>query len=181
MALASLEYQSSRGNCRSVGKNNYAEYDGSAVHFADWQFRSRLKMARVEDVTETTRPRRDSQAEAGASTGPDLRSDGGADVDGADIPDGTSSQRDDAEERKKRSERSDVMVNIVEALRGDAQRIARDIGIKDLCKEGGLLLLEQRLYEHAFPKMQTEAKELWKAGHETGGTMSRQRGESMGA
>ena len=72
-------------------------------------------------------------------------------------------------------------VEVVKALRKEAHDVAMDIGMEDLMKETGVDTLIERLRKQAFPRSTSEAKDLYKAGHNETGVLSRQHGESMHA
>ena len=82
-------------------------------------------------------------------------------------------QGDSVKDRVKKT------TEIVKALRKEAADIAQDIGREALFREDGIATLVEALRKHAFPKIVLEAKELYMAGHESGGSLSRQPGESM--
>ena len=68
----------------------------------------------------------------------------------------------------------------MKALRGEAYQIAMDFGIDLLLVKDGIEKeLMTRIMQHAFPKIKSEAKELYRAGHQEGGILSRQRGEPV--
>ena len=75
--------------------------------------------------------------------------------------------------------RKEAVSCIVDSLDGDAATTAMDIGVAALMAEDGIDKLIERLQAKAFPKLQSEAKELYRVGHEKDGMLSRQRGESM--
>ena len=56
--------------------------------------------------------------------------------------------------------RKEAVSNIVDSLDGDAATIAMDIGVNALMAEDGIDKLIERLQAKAFPKLQSEAKEL---------------------
>ena len=80
---------------------------------------------------------------------------------------------DDDKERRK------ITGQIIDSLRGDAQQQAMDIGVSTLMEPDGIPKLIAALRAKAFPKMQSEAKELYKLGHESTGPLARQHHESM--
>ena len=59
-------------------------------------------------------------------------------------------------------------------LGGEALQLARDIGVKDLCKKGGIDELMQKMQKLVFPTLRQEASQLYAIGHEKGGILSRQ-------
>ena len=73
------------------------------------------------------------------------------------------------------------MAQVVEALRGDALRVAMDIGNTELVHERGKTKLIEDMKKSIFPLVEQEAKELYREGHKLGGILSRQDGESMSA
>ena len=75
--------------------------------------------------------------------------------------------------------RKETVSSIVDSLDGDAATTAMDIGVAALMAEDGIEKLIERLKAKALPKLQSEAKELYRVGHEKDGLLSRQRGESM--
>ena len=74
----------------------------------------------------------------------------------------------------KAEDKSRVMSQIVEGLRGDAADIVRDIGAEDILKEDGLTVLTEALRKHVFPKKAAEAKLLYRHGHKQEGILTRQ-------
>ena len=79
------------------------------------------------------------------------------------------------DDRKRR----EITSSIVDSLRGDASQAAMDLGRERLMAEDGVPQLASALLAAAFPKQKSEAKDLYKAGHNEAGVLSRQRGESM--
>ena len=75
--------------------------------------------------------------------------------------------------------RREITSSIVDSLRGDASQVAMDLGREILMSKDGVQKLASALMTMAFPKQKSEAKELYKAGHNESGLLSRQRGESM--
>ena len=76
----------------------------------------------------------------------------------------------------------EAVSRLVESLRGDALTIAMEIGVDTLIKEDrtGIYALITKMREHVFPILKDEVKTLYKEGHrESGGVLSRQRGEPM--
>ena len=70
---------------------------------------------------------------------------------------------------------------ILEGLRGEALRVAMDIGVAGLTKEGALQTLVDDLEKLVFPLRSAEAAELYHEGAKPFGKLSRQRGEAMSA
>ena len=68
---------------------------------------------------------------------------------------------------KKRIEKT---AEIVRALRKEAHDVAMDIGMETLMKKDGVDVLIEKLYQQAFPRLTSEAKDLYKAGHSETGT-----------
>merc|ERR1712146_643863 len=106
--------------------------------------------------------------------------------DGMPIYDGTASEFHDwmfrTEVKWAAADKKDkpaVMSNIFEGLRGDAQNIAKDIGVTDLLADDGYQKLIEALRKNIFPKKLAEAKVLYKHGHKTKGVLSRQPSEPM--
>ena len=79
----------------------------------------------------------------------------------------------------KDSDRFKLIDSIISNLSGDALGVAMDIGVDDLGEPDGLDRLVTDMTSLVFPEKQQEAKELYSAGHETQGVLTRQRGESM--
>ena len=74
-----------------------------------------------------------------------------------------------------------LMSNILMNLRGEAQTVAQDLDMNILMGKNGIDYLRKELYEHVFPEMDDEGKELYSAGAQTGTghILARQRGENM--
>ena len=81
----------------------------------------------------------------------------------------------DDDDKKRR----EVTASVIDSLRSDALTEATDIGVDKLMQPEGIPTLVAALKAKAFPKLQSEAKELYKLGHETTGVLARQHGESM--
>ena len=79
------------------------------------------------------------------------------------------------EERRLQS-----LSTIIDGLRGEAARIAMDIGHEALLRGdgSGVKKLVEDIRKYVFPQA-TEAKELYQLGHKKNGTMSRQASEPM--
>ena len=63
---------------------------------------------------------------------------------------------------------------VMAGLGGEALQLARDIGVKDLCKKDGIDELMKKMQTLVFPTLRQEASELYTIGHEKGGILSRQ-------
>ena len=81
--------------------------------------------------------------------------------------------------KPKEEDKPEVMNRILRGLSGDASRIARDIGRTTLMSKDGMKALADALKEEAFPKAESDAKELYREGQKTRGILSRQHGEPM--
>ena len=57
--------------------------------------------------------------------------------------------------------------------------MARDLGLETLSRPGGLAQLIETIRNHVFPRALEEGKELFRAGQQIGGPLSRQPSESM--
>ena len=79
----------------------------------------------------------------------------------------------------KEEDRDRTMNHIIESLRGEAGRVAMDIGLEKLMKPDGVKVLIEAMRQQVFPQARAEAKELYKVGHKQSGIMSRQLSESM--
>ena len=79
----------------------------------------------------------------------------------------------------KVEDRTRVMSQIIDGLRGDAADIARDIGDEQILKEDGLTVLTEALRQHVFPRKEAEAKLLYRHGHKHKGLLTRQAGEPV--
>ena len=79
----------------------------------------------------------------------------------------------------KEEERPKIMAEIVTSLRGDAFRVAKDLGMEDLTKPDGWKLLKAALKDLIFPRKREEAKVLYKQINDHRGKLSRQPGETM--
>ena len=82
-------------------------------------------------------------------------------------------------EAAKAEDKSRVMSQIIEGLRGDAADIVRDIGVTDVLKEDGLTVLTEALRKHVYPKKAAEAKLLYRHGHKQKGILTRQPSEPV--
>ena len=82
---------------------------------------------------------------------------------------------------EKEEEKKKAVGMIVDALRGEAYQVARDIGHIQLLEDpqAGLKKLKEEMRKHVFPKMRTEAQDLHHAGHDKRGILSRQSGGTM--
>ena len=80
---------------------------------------------------------------------------------------------------QKEEDMPKTMSMIIDALRGDAAQIAMDIGTKELLKKDGFEKLDKRIKDFVFPQAHAEAKELYRAGHKSRGSLARQVGEPM--
>ena len=69
--------------------------------------------------------------------------------------------------------------SIVEALLGEAAVVAMDVGVTTLLADGGWKKLVEAVRVHTFTNVRTEAKELYRIGHQRKGILSRQPGEPM--
>ena len=63
---------------------------------------------------------------------------------------------------------------VMQGLGGEALQLARDIGVKDLCKKDGIDELMKKMQKLVFPTLRQEASQLYSIGHEKGGILSRQ-------
>ena len=79
----------------------------------------------------------------------------------------------------KEDDKTRVMAQIVEGLRGDAADIVRDIGADAILGTDGLTVVTEALRKHVFPKKEAEAKLLYRHGHKTKGILSRQPTEPI--
>ena len=68
---------------------------------------------------------------------------------------------------------------VMAGLGGEALQLARDIGVENLCKKGGIDELMEKMQKLAFPTIRQEASQLYAIGHEKNGILSRQHGEPM--
>ena len=75
------------------------------------------------------------------------------------------------------SDRTPVVHEVLEGLRGDAFLVARDLGLEKLISPGVDLLVD-RIRAMVFPRASEEARELFRAGQMIG-VLSRQYGESI--
>ena len=96
-------------------------------------------------------------------------------------PKTAASPKSDSSQGKQKtpSDRSILVNKIVEGLRGDAVLLARDLGLETLSRPGGLAQLIETIRNHVFPRALEEGKELFRAGQQIGGPLSRQPSESM--
>ena len=79
----------------------------------------------------------------------------------------------------KEADRTRVMSQIVEGLRGDAADIVRDVGAEEILMADGLTVLTEALRKHVFPKKQAEAQLLCRHGHKQKGILSKQPTEPV--
>eukprot|EP00913_Durusdinium_trenchii_P018068 g16978.t1 len=70
-------------------------------------------------------------------------------------------------------------LRLVDGLSGGALQVVREIDLKKLAKEEGPELLLTHLYAAFRPRRQQEARELYQAGAQNHGILSRQHGEPM--
>ena len=70
-------------------------------------------------------------------------------------------------------------LRLVEGLRGQALQVAKTLDVDKLGSNGGPKLLLDALYNTFRPRRQQEARELYNAGAQVRGVLSRQAGESM--
>ena len=70
---------------------------------------------------------------------------------------------------------------VIDGLRGEAARIAMDIGHAVLLNENGtgIQKLVEDIRKFVFPQAKAKAKELYQLGHKKNGTMARQTGKPM--
>ena len=76
------------------------------------------------------------------------------------------------------SEKWKLASKLTEGLTGESLKIAMSLGITELTKQDGVLLLIRALRQHIFPLASAEARELFKAGQRPG-ILSKQAGETM--
>ena len=67
---------------------------------------------------------------------------------------------------------------VMAGLGGEALQLARDIGVKDLCKKGGIDELMTKMQKLVFPTLRQEASQLYAIGHEKGGILCRQTAQN---
>ena len=75
-----------------------------------------------------------------------------------------------------RSEESKAPKYVTEVMKGlgeEAQLLARDIGVEELCKKEGIEKLIERMKTVVFPTYKAEASQLYQIGHEKGGILCR--------
>eukprot|EP00435_Cladocopium_sp_Y103_P013207 s65_g3.t1 len=82
----------------------------------------------------------------------------------------------DSEEIKKLGP---LALRLVNGLRGPALQVARNLPIDELLKDKGTDFLLAQLQQSLRPRSKQEARELYQAGAQTGGILSRQHGESI--
>lgn len=70
-------------------------------------------------------------------------------------------------------------LRLVDGLTGPALQVVRDLPIEKLAEEQGPTFLLQALQAALQPRSNQEARELYQAGAQTGGILSRQNGESI--
>ena len=83
---------------------------------------------------------------------------------------------------KKREEVPDAIIKMLDALSGEALRIATSIPADELLEEdlSGIEKLKERIKTFIFPVIKDEVKTLWREGQrESGGVLSRQKDEAM--
>ena len=79
----------------------------------------------------------------------------------------------------KKEDKPKEMVNIVQALRGEAATLAMDIGYAELLNDDGIDKLTKAIQDRVFPHAHAEAKDLYRIGHKQHGMLSRQPKEAM--
>eukprot|EP00435_Cladocopium_sp_Y103_P066563 s466_g28.t2 len=72
-----------------------------------------------------------------------------------------------------------LALRLVDGLRGPALQVARNLPVDELSKDKGVEFLLKSLTESLRPRSKQEARELYQAGAQNGGVLSRQRGESI--
>ena len=70
-------------------------------------------------------------------------------------------------------------LRLIEGLRGQALQVAKGLDVKKLATDDGPTLLVDTLYKAFKPRRDQEARELYNAGAQTNGVLSRQPTESM--
>ena len=70
-------------------------------------------------------------------------------------------------------------IRLVDGLRGPALQVARNLAVDKLAAEGGPDYLLQSLQTMLQPRSRQEARELYQAGAQQGGPLSRQHGERI--
>ena len=63
---------------------------------------------------------------------------------------------------------------VMKTLSGEALQLARDMGVKELCKKDGIKELISKMKTLVFPTLKQEASQLYQIGHEKGGDLARQ-------
>ena len=84
---------------------------------------------------------------------------------------------DDAEERVKAAKKLPAMAT--EVLRGDALQVAMDLGEEDGLKDTRVDTPITKMRDSVLPMVQEETLDLYREGHKSHGTLTRQHGESM--
>ena len=79
----------------------------------------------------------------------------------------------------KADERFQLGARVLEGLVDQAYQVAYDFGLDNLKSENGAKLLVERMKEKVFPRLEDEAKKLYRVGQDANGVMSRQSAESM--
>ena len=107
---------------------------------------------------------------------------------GAFVYDGTPGKFHEWESRtmvkwqsSEEHKRLQSLSTIVDGRRGEAARIAMDIGHATLLNENGtgVQKLVEEIKKFVFPQAKAEAKELYQLGHKKNGTMAGQSTEPM--
>ena len=75
--------------------------------------------------------------------------------------------------------RATMAARILEGLRGAPFKVAKRVGLKEICEEGGLDALIAAIRTEALPLAAQEARELYRKGSLNHGILTRQRGEPM--
>ena len=81
--------------------------------------------------------------------------------------------------KEKREELGPLGLRLLEGLSGHALQIAQLLSIDELEKEGGADYLMEKLITELRPRRQQQARELYEAGAQQGGMLSRQSTETM--
>lgn len=87
--------------------------------------------------------------------------------------------KEDSLPEDERKKLGPLGLRLVDGLRGPALQVSRNLDIDLLKKKDGPKMLLNALQTALRPRTQQEARELYQAGAQSGGPLSRQYGESI--
>ena len=87
--------------------------------------------------------------------------------------------RDQAMDPNELKKHGPLGLRLIDGLTGAALQVVREVEVSKLAEKDGHELLLRHLYQAFRPRRQQEARELYAAGAQTHGVLSRQSGEPM--